>query len=626
MMKRAIIIVLVVALSAACQSPPPPKTAPPPPPPPLTRAPGGEPAIEFWNTWFENLANGNRVEELETGNIYSFVLDISRFSYFEKYSASVDPSVQKVVSDALERGDTKIRFTIRPILHGNTLRFTDKQPTSLALDVDLAKLLEPTDQAADEKMEGKKNEVLSGRMKLCDFAHEVQAGEVRFEVLAERAGDATISISIWDLSGMIPLDHLTLPVRVRDKKSPAAGSGPVGNTLPLKAGRATLLDVSSDFSSSGPLVADAAFYIFEPGPKEGNSIVLFAAKTGSTETGVPDGVSIYAWETETLLSYYIEGRGQLITQIEGARQRAKDRDENTRKYSYQAAADELKKRIFGGLDPEDRSQAGEAEQVFRDLVRRKDQASVVFVRMRNEKRNPVYLPLGILAASSESRFLDKRIILVQPLPRERYSAGGRSVEAWTFNVPDKLAKLANQSNTALSQLNTSPPYYRDISTVKGFFETTKPAAPDSSPEGVLLLAHQGGGNLWFTDDKIRIIREDIKRQFPPGSVGILSACSVAAAEGNNQAILEKLNVNGIDAMIISPFPVDADYGAMLAIHFVQAIEKTKVDSKGLSLAELFTVASQQTATYFREIRGINYEDMDLEFLIAGDYRIGIALK
>jgi len=38
-------------------------------------------------------------------------------------------------------------------------------------------------------------------MKLCDFAHEVQAGEVRFEVLAERAGDATISISIWDLSG-----------------------------------------------------------------------------------------------------------------------------------------------------------------------------------------------------------------------------------------------------------------------------------------------------------------------------------------------------------------------------------------------------------------------------------------
>ena len=399
----------------------------------------------------------------------------------------------------------------------------------------------------------------------------------------------------------------------------------MNQTVPLKSGRSTLLDVSSDFSSAGPLVADAAFYIFEPGPKD-KSIVLFAAKTGGTETGVADGVSIYAWETETLLSYYIEGRGQLITQIDGARQQAKNRDENINKYSYQVAADELRKRIFGGLSPRDRSQAADAERVFRDLVRQKDQTSIVFVRMRNERGNPVYLPLGILAASSENRFLDKRILLVQPLPREHYSAGGHPVETWTFNVPDKLANLANQSNTALSKLNTSPPYYRDISTVKGFFEATAPTASSSGPEGVLLLAHQGGGNLWFTDEKNRIIREDIKRQFPPGSVGILSACSAAAAEGNNQAILEKLNANGIDAMIVSPFPVDADYGAMLAIHFVQAIEKTKAASKGLSLAELFAMASQQTATYFKTNREMNYEDMDLEFLIAGDYRIGIALK
>jgi len=122
----------------------------------------------------------------------------------------------------------------------------------------------------------------------------------------------------------------------------------VGNTLPLKAGRATLLDVSSDFSSAGPLVADAAFYIFEPGPKEGNSIVLFAAKTGSTETGVPDGVSIYAWETETLLSYYIEGRGQLITQIEGARQQAKDRDETQGDTATRRRLTSSKKGSLGG--------------------------------------------------------------------------------------------------------------------------------------------------------------------------------------------------------------------------------------------------------------------------------------
>jgi PHD/YefM family antitoxin component YafN of YafNO toxin-antitoxin module len=397
----------------------------------------------------------------------------------------------------------------------------------------------------------------------------------------------------------------------------------VSDTFPLKAGR-PLLNISSDFSIAGPLIADAAFYVFERSQNK-KSMVFFAAKKEAATPGASEEVSVYAWETESLLSEYIEKSNQLIVQIRNARKQAVSIIENEWKYSYQSAAEELRKTIFSGLNKRDREQAADAEKVFRDLVQKKDQKSIVFVRMRNEDGNPVYLPLGILAASSSSRFLDKRIILVQPLPREHYPAGVHPVGSWTFNIPEELAELSKISNNALKQLGKDPPYRRDISTVKAYFKATEPAAPSPGPEGVLLLAHQAGGNLWFNKDADRIIRMDIERQFPAGSVAILSACSTASSEGNNQAILEKLNANGIDAMIISPFPVHADYGAMLAINFVKAIEEAKDNSKALSLAELFSMATAETASYFNK-RGMHFDDMDLEFLIAGDYRIKIAPK
>jgi len=65
---------------------------------------------------------------------------------------------------------------------------------------------------------------------------------------------------------------------------------------------------------------------------------------------------------------------------------------------------------------------------------------------------------------------------------------------------------------------------------------------------------------------------------------------------------------------------------MLAIQFVQAIENAKKNSQAFSVAELFSIASEQTAKHFKEKQKINFEDMDLEFLIAGDYRIRIAPK
>jgi hypothetical protein len=591
---------------------------PPPPPPPPLDLKGGDKIVAFWNTWFENGDEKTRVEVLKKDTTYSFVLDISKYAYFSD-SFSVETDLSKLIEDARKRDKTTIRLRIRPFLPGEFFRFAFNQRPEAELAVNINKLSK-LDKDVEDINEKKKEQLSSGEIKLRDFAQEVQAGEVRFDLVAERSGDATILITLWDEKGRIPLEHLSVPVRVIDEITPAARQRAVSDTFPLKASR-PLLNISSDFSTAGPLIADAAFYIFEKSPNK-KSMVFFAAKKEVATPGAPDEVSVYAWETESVLSEYIEKSNQLIVQIRNARKQAVSIIEKDWKYSYQLAAEGLKKKIFGGLNKRDREQAADAEKVFCDIVQKNTQKSVVFVRMRNEDGNPVYLPLGILAASSSSRFLDKRIILVQPLPREHYPAGVHPVGSWTFTMPEKMDGLFETINNALKELGKDPPYRRDISTVKGYFEATEPAPPSPSPEGVLLLAHQAGGNLWFSNQAIGIVTEDIKRPFPAGSVAILSACSTASSEENNQAILEKLNANGIDAMIISPFPVHADYGAMLAINFVKEIEKAK---EPLSLAELFSMATAQTAIDFNR-RGMHFDDMDLEFLIAGDYRIRIAPK
>jgi len=591
---------------------------------------GGLPAVVetiervLWNAWFEDADNDSHVEVLKPTNKYNFALDISRFSYFKDYEQVVDLSMQKLIQEALASGKTKIKFVIRPILLGDVVRFEENQGQSRVLEkeleIDITKLVKPKDESVETKNKSMYEDYKAKKVTLRQFAQQVQAGEVKFKMKVNEPGNAALSISIWDQSGMIPLDHLTVPIQVSDPKVSEVKRSVTKQTVPFKAGRGTLLDVSFDFSSTGPLVADAAFHVFEPGQNR-NSIVLFAAKTGKE-------ISVYAWETESLLSDYIIDPEQFLAELKKARKRARDKDKDKRQYSYEEAADQLRKKIFTGVTEEYNRQAVEAEKVFSDLVSKKNGAAIVFVRMRNEGGKPVYLPLGILAARSQKPFLDKRIILVQPLPRERYPGGAHPVQAWTFAVPKQLDEVVKDSifGLALNELKVPDPgppvLYRDIQQVMGFFKEYQPSAAGAKPEGILLLAHHAGGNLWFTAEGKRIINEDIKRVFPPGSVAILSACSVAAAKGNNQKILEKLNKNDIDAMIISPFPVDANYGTMLSIHFIEALEK----AKGLTIADLFGAATAKTTKYFEEKKTINFEDMALEFLIAGDYRISVAPK
>ena len=221
--------------------------------------------MAFWNTWFENRDEKTHAEVLKKDETYTFVLDISKYPYFSDSKAEPDPSVIKSIDEARREGKSSIRFRIRPILHGGFLRFTDNQRAWEELKVDISKLV-LADKATEDQNEKKKDKLSSGDIKLQDFSHEVQAGEVRFDLLAERSGDATILITIWDEKGMIPLDHLSLSVRVIDEPAQVGGGSPASAGVLVAAGAAPSAAVGRQPAGDKPRSGRVArrFSMFPP--------------------------------------------------------------------------------------------------------------------------------------------------------------------------------------------------------------------------------------------------------------------------------------------------------------------------------------------------------------------------
>jgi hypothetical protein len=128
-----------------------------------------------------------------------------------------------------------------------------------------------------------------------------------------------------------------------------------------------------------------------------------------------------------------------------------------------------------------------------------------------------------------------------------------------------------------------------------------------------------------------VISENIERDFPSGTVALLSACSAGDPTGDNSAILRKLNARGVDAMIVSPFPVHAGYGTELAKHFASFVRSARAENKTPTLAELFHAAATHAAASASNLPsasggGPDFSDMHLEFVIAGDQDMRLCEK
>ena len=391
---------------------------------------------------------------------------------------------------------------------------------------------------------------------------------------------------------------------------PDCGTQTSGGQQQQIGGLSTLLEVSLEVESARTSqLAAAAFHIFDT---RAGSFVVFSDGRPNRKR------SVYAWQISDSLVEYVGNEQRLPMLINRAREDAA----GGKPGSYVKAAKELALVLFGGKPGQSENEAKLALAAFQEIVEQSPTRPVVVVRvvsdMRQGQNRSVFVPLGILAAKGEDAVLKQPITVMQPLPRERYGSKKTCIGDWTFGIPKKLQNYPDD----LTPLFPSGKWFNDfhdLAALRAYLADASPTT-DKPGQGFLLLAHNGSGNLWFDDAAERVIQQNITRNFPPGSVGVFAACSVATASYDS-GFVQRFNERGMDALIASPFPVPATYGTRLAVEFPQALDDMRRAGHTATISDLFAAAIDRTDLRLKREFKKNFEEMGLEYVLLGDPNI-----
>jgi len=418
-------------------------------------------------------------------------------------------------------------------------------------------------------------------------------------------------LSIWREDGLFPLDHLVHRVRVEEPGAPVTcGEAGAEARGPLRGGLATLLDTSLSGLNKPGSSAHAALHVFET--TMGKIAVFVDGRPGRSQ-------KVYSWTLLTSLIEYLTDPLRLLKKIESARQKANNGDPS----GYAEAARELALMLFSA-DGEDGETAERAKAALQELVRESTKPPVVVARLVSSeildgRNRTAILPLGLLSAAGPDPVLSKPLVVVQPLPRERYSREA-CIDPWTFGVPAELHGVVDDKVLEALAVKDPPQWdgqrLHTLSALKNYL-LDEQRASGAKGEGLLVLAHQAGGQLWFNDPGERIQPQEIRRIYAEGSVAVFAACSTASPDGNNRAILDRFNARGIDAIVASPFPVTIDYAVPLTLEFAGIVGEHRKAGRTPTFLELFTEATQRTAQKLTDTGG-RFEQMGLEYILLGD--------
>jgi hypothetical protein len=396
------------------------------------------------------------------------------------------------------------------------------------------------------------------------------------------------------------LDHIvyTVSVGARD----ACGVGPQAL---VTAGFSTLLEALPN-PDSPPSRADAAIHVFElPGNyamTRARAMVLFVDATPLERGQAP---TVYSWVLETSISDYVSNHNGLFFQIRAAR---KTQD-------YSKVANELKERLFSAATGVG---AANAFIALQRIAREAKREPLILARITSLNGKLAFLPLSLLAGG-EKPLLARPLTVVHPSPDPASPLTPSCVKPWTFGVPTNLAPKKVEIIDEPDRSWISKHRRGTHSDLNAYLSPPDPLPATGSPvaEGLLLLAHQDDGYLWYDDETDRIPFTRLKRRFPPGSVAILSACSTANPKGDNMAWLEKMSENGIDTIFASPFPVPLPYGVELTRRFIGAMHEAQDSQESPTVASLVLQASNDAAQH---AVGVS-KDIRHEFVLIGDHDV-----
>jgi TRAP-type C4-dicarboxylate transport system substrate-binding protein len=560
-----------------------------------------------WNVWFQS-GSKTFAEHLKKDLDYDIKLDLGHGEYPGALSTKADsPTLREI--EASPDG-SYISLLVRPIIAGGILMARPDQPlTAKVLRIERQKLAFTGDQ--DRVLQQAKE----GGLALAVISQALSVGEaLTWPVVAQRTGCARIAFSIWSVNGLRPLDQAIVQVPVV-----AADGDEVPNCASaISGGNDTLLSLGT---LGNPVQADAALHFFDTGSKgeyDAKTVAVFVNRTEmetATRNGQPPPV--YAWTLKNDLSQFLGQANNLQRSIASAHNSL-----NT-PHPFDSAVRQLSAAIFNTRDPGEEAAANHAKESLKKLASQTD-PPVIITRYFDSNGTMQYLPLALFAADTSGRLLPRRLTVVQPLQTAQPLSEETCVDNWDFAIPDVLEGAHAEAAELLAKTDWRPAgpginWYRNNLELLNFLSVRGEEKPQSTE--LLLLAHHYNGSITYSqdDNPDRILDSEVQRQFHRGSFAVLAACATSGTSMESRNLISHLTENGVDAVVTSPFPVDAEFGTRFAVSFASVTESAKKKGEPAKLVDLFNRAVDLTMEAYRDQPG--YSDMALEFQIVGNHQI-----
>jgi Carboxypeptidase regulatory-like domain len=564
---------------------PPPPPPPPPLPPPLPSNPPSESKTSFWNSWVVDTQSPSTTtnDPLKVGGSYIIAFDISPYMYEAIAAGAASTVPDPALGDALRRAARVLKVRVQAVLGGSGLTFSPTEQLTKHVEFQTDRLRNPGPQYQTGE-------------NFLDYQRRVTAGTMQIEVEADSPGCAAVAFSIWtDTNTPKPLDYVSRRVVIADangRQPDCAVTTGFSQSKPMTAEIVTLL--STDLGA----VPDAALHVFQLKVRADSDDVTSNAVFVSR-----DRPSL-AWRLTEDLSRFLVDQNSLLREVSTAH------DGNG--YSP------LMRRLTDVIFP-DTPDAKAALATLRDLPTAGGRPTV-FARLVDKNGTAGVLPLGLIDSGSGEPF-GARVDVVEPLPREVPANQSACVSNWTFVLPSSLASDVGSTSICTAP---APPTtaVRQWDLFKQYLQT--PVVRPNAAEGLLLLAHHAGGSISFDNTSPEYVRSsELSRLYAPGSVAMVVACNVAASVNQYGADswLTKINSAGVDAEIVSPFDVPADFGACLARHFANEVELARQGAGDVTLVDLFRQASAKVRGDYAQSdsdKDKKLADAVYEFVLAGD--------
>ncbi len=557
-----------------------------------------------WNAWIED-GQGKDTAMFIVGRVSRINLDLGRLPYHNILTASPDARIRSALS-----GGNPVNLLVQPILLGSQLEAAPGQ--TLKAKLMTVSLKNVATLATDQQ---KRKDYWDGKLSTRQLATTLGLGEIaQWSIKANQQGCANIAFAVWDEAGVEPLDHIVVSFPVQSVTGKKVACYGKADSRAMAAGLETML-----WSPRiGQTAADASLHVFEYSDSEETKSVavlvharrLATARNNSAATDP----GVYSWVLNSTLSEYASTKPHLPKLVEEAHQRL-----NTNKpFPYEDVASDLAAVLFSGRRERDIDQAKIAKEAFKDIVVHGNPARVL-MRLVNKSGGSMYLPLGLLAAGSSKPFVAKRFSVIQSLAGA-VSPPATCIRSWHIARSQTLKDAVGDSLDLLkSAPNVLPPQMELMTTHKAVAQYLASQPTGTDGEGFIILAHHEAGILRFSpeDHSPPWIRSDyINRHFPPGSLGVLAACSTTGSGQQTSAIVDRLTSQGISSIVLSPFPVDLRYGVRLALAFEHQVLHEVKKPTGATAAVLFERSAAEVTASLPAVGGLH--DMALEFQLVGD--------